>query len=125
MAGSSNNHGTSGEHCSSVGQLQTLKCDLAPRLWDSALAASRTADKKYYITSPNCDFIPEPLVGRVVVIMRDDYRYGPPDPIQWPQVMSANFEYLCAILRRVPDSDPRAPIWQDPREEDFKVIEGM
>ena len=62
------------------------------------------------------DFVPEPLVGRVVVAMRADYQYGPPDPIQWPQVLSESFEYLCAVLRRVPDNDRRAPIWTDPQE---------
>ena len=92
--------------------------------WDYPLAASRTVDRKYYITSPNVDFIPEPLVGRVVVAMRADYRYGPPDPIQWPQVLSENYEYLCAIPRQVPPSDPRAPIWLDPQESEFELING-
>ena len=92
--------------------------------WDSARAASRTSDRKYYITSPNCDFVPEPFVGRVVIAMRADYRYGPPDLILWPQVLLENFEYLSAIPRKVAASDPRAPIWSDPREDDFRVIQG-
>ena len=92
--------------------------------WDAALAASRTADRKYYITSPNCNYVPEPIVGRVVVAMQADYRYGPPDPIQWPQVLSERFEYLCAVPRRVPNTDPRTPIWADPQQADFKLIEG-
>ena len=98
--------------------------DIGHLRWDYPLVASRTVDKKYYITSPNTDFIPEPFVGRVVVAMRADYRYGPPDPIQWPQVLSENFEYLCAILRRVPPTDPRAPIWSDPLDSEFKLIKG-
>ena len=92
--------------------------------WDSALSAIRTADHKYFITSPNCPFVPKPLVGRVVVTLRADYRYGPPDPIQWPQVLSEGFEYLCAIRRRIKAPDPRAAIWADPQEGDFKIIEG-
>ena len=67
-------------------------------MWDSVLSALRSPDNRYYITSPNCTFVPEPLVGGVVVALRADYRYGSPDPIQWPQIVAQPpFEYLCTI----------------------------
>ena len=96
----------------------------SPAMWDSILSAVRTRDDKYYITSPNCKFVPEPLVGRVVVALRADYRYGPTDPIQWPQITAAKWEYLSVIRRRMPSNDPRAVMWADPPESDFEVIQG-
>ena len=93
-------------------------------MWDSVLASARTADKKYFVTSPNCTFVPEALVGRVVVALRADYRYGPPDPIQWPQILSPGWDYLCAVRRRVDSSDRRAVMWTDPPADQFEVIGG-
>ena len=96
----------------------------SPAMWDSILSAVRTRDDKYHITSPNCKFVPEPLVGRVVVALRADYRYGPTDPIQWPQITAAKWEYLSVIRRGMPSNDPRAVMWADPPERDFEVIQG-
>ena len=96
----------------------------SPAMWDSILSAVRTRDDKYYITSPNCKFVTEPLVGRVVVALRADYRYGPTDPIQWPQITAAKWEYLSVIRRGMPSNDPRAVMWADPPERDFEVIQG-
>ena len=93
-------------------------------MWDSDLGAVWTPDNKYSITSPSCNFVPEAFVGRVVVALRADYRYGPPDPIQWPQLLSPTWDYLCAIRRGVDSSDHRAVMWTNPPEDQFGVISG-
>ena len=93
-------------------------------MWDSDLGAVWTPDNKYSITSPSCNFVPEAFVGRVVVALRADYRYGPPDPIQWPQILSPGWDYLCAVRRRVDSSDRRAVMWTDPPADQFEVIGG-
>lgn len=94
------------------------------RWFDMRKCARFEQDVKYLVTTPNMDFIPEPFVGRVKVSMRRDHRYGPVDPIQWPQMCSRTFEYLCAVRRRVPASDRLASIWWDPQEVDFRIQEG-
>ena len=94
-------------------------------MWDSVLSALRSPDNRYYITSPNCTFVPEPLVGGVIVALRADYRYGSPDPIQWPQIVAQPpFEYLCTIRRRVHSPDPQAVMCADPPDKEFEVISG-
>ncbi|KAI0693308.1 hypothetical protein C8T65DRAFT_585856 [Cerioporus squamosus] len=60
-------------------------CFLAPLGWADALSAADIGDDKYVLSSPNMSYVPSPHVGIVEVSMRSDYRYGIPDPIQWPQ----------------------------------------
>lgn len=90
-----------------------------------ALVGAATSDSKYVITSPNADYVPEAFVGLVEIVLRKDYRYGPHDPILWPQIFTEGFEYLSAVRRRVgtdetSDCLSRLP---DP-ENDFRLIEG-
>ncbi|KAI0739754.1 hypothetical protein C8Q80DRAFT_1222075 [Daedaleopsis nitida] len=47
------------------------------------------------------DFVPVPYVGIIEVYLRSDYRYGPVDPIQWPQVYCEAYQYLSAVSRPV------------------------
>jgi hypothetical protein len=42
-------------------------------------------DGKYFITTPNQTFIPEPPVGNCKVVMRADSLYADDDPTVWPQ----------------------------------------
>lgn len=70
-------------------------------------------------------FVPQPPVGSVDVVLRVDYRYGLVDPIQWPQLFSVQYDYLCAVLRRVPPNDQYAPMWWSPDEAtDFEIVQG-
>ena len=68
------------------------------------------------------DFIPEPCPVPVKVALRADFRYGPIDPIQWPQPLASTWEFLCAILRQVPPDDPLSPLWWNPQEKDFVLL---
>lgn len=70
-------------------------------------------------------FIPEPFVGFVQLFFRMDARYGPQDPIQWPQIFTTGFEYLCCIRRRLVDEFLYQAAWSTPDELiDFQTIEG-
>ncbi|TFK81876.1 hypothetical protein K466DRAFT_604136 [Polyporus arcularius HHB13444] len=86
-----------------------------------------TRSDAYIVISPNCDFVPEPHVGLVQVYMCTDFRYGVHDPIQWPQIFSDDFEYLCAIRRRSPVYERRySKIWDSPRDDvDFDHLPGI
>ncbi|RDX46423.1 hypothetical protein OH76DRAFT_838691 [Lentinus brumalis] len=86
-----------------------------------------TRSEAYVAISPNADFVPEPPVGLVQVYLCEDFRYGIYDPIQWPQVFSDDFEYVCAIRRRNPVVERLYPrIWDTPvaTTRTVKAIDG-
>lgn len=57
-------------------------------------------------------YVPQPVLGRIQVLVREDGRYGVEDPIQWPQLFTTQYCHFPLILRRPSDSeDPRQPIW--------------
>ncbi|KAI0348998.1 hypothetical protein OH77DRAFT_1415706, partial [Trametes cingulata] len=93
--------------------------------WKDALSAAYTPDRMWVITSPNMTFVPMPPAGVLEVILRADYRYGLVDPIQWPQVYSPGYEYLCAIQHPLPATHRLSPLWWTPSEDtDFERIQG-
>ncbi|KAI0349354.1 hypothetical protein OH77DRAFT_1432151 [Trametes cingulata] len=93
--------------------------------WKDALSAAYTPDRIWVITTPNMSFVPLPPAGIMEVILRADYRYGIVDPIQWPQVYSPGYEYLCAIQQPLPAAHRLSPLWWTPSEDtDFERIQG-
>ncbi|KAI0088581.1 hypothetical protein BDY19DRAFT_993965 [Irpex rosettiformis] len=51
-----------------------------------ALVAAPTPDEKYLITSPNMNYVPCPVWGRIKVSLKADGKCGIEDPMQWPQI---------------------------------------
>lgn len=93
--------------------------------YTDARCAAFTDDRKWVITTPNMEFIPTPPIGILEVVLREDYRYGMVDPIQWPQLYSAGYEYLCALQRRREAPHRLARLWWTPDEgEDFQLLQG-
>ena len=95
--------------------------------WQDGLVACEISGHdglRWTVTSPNANSIPQPFLGVVQVTLRSNYRYGPVDPIQHPQLFSAGFEYLCAVRRRVPLDHRFAPMWALPVLSDFHTIDG-
>ncbi|KAI0360934.1 hypothetical protein OH77DRAFT_738244 [Trametes cingulata] len=93
--------------------------------WRDALSAAYTPDRMWVVTSPNVPFVPMPPTGILEVVLRADYRYGLVDPIQWPQVYSPGYEYLCAIQRPLPATHRLSPLWWTPSEDaDFERVQG-
>ncbi|RDX41580.1 hypothetical protein OH76DRAFT_1364402, partial [Lentinus brumalis] len=70
------------------------------------------------------DYVPSPQVGIVQVSLRSDYRYGVVDPIQWPQIFTKEFDYLCAVMRPTTPDSRYAPLWWTPAQSDFVLLEG-
>ena len=85
--------------------------------------ATPTSDPLWVVTSPNASFIPAPFIGQVQVALRRDYRYGLQDPVQWPQLLVKDFEYLSVVLRASNDG-AIAPVWWSPVHADFDLLEG-
>lgn len=98
---------------------------VAPLEWGDALAVADCHDEKYVISSPNMPFIPLAPSGVVEVVLRGDYRYGLVDPIQWPQVYTEEYDYLCAIRCGAGAGDEYSALWWSPSEsQHFQVVEG-
>ncbi|TFK59690.1 hypothetical protein BDN72DRAFT_905622 [Pluteus cervinus] len=81
--------------------------------------ATVSQDQRWYITSPNQSFIPEPAFGsNRSVIRRQDYRFGNDDYIQWPQAYNEKCpHHACILLRQ--ESGPYACMWRDLVPNDF------
>lgn len=59
-----------------------------------------------FLTSPNCNFLPEPPLGSTRdLYLRRDARYGPDDFICWPQPYNANYPFLAAIVKEPTGGD--------------------
>jgi hypothetical protein len=53
--------------------------------------------------------------------LRGDARYGPDDPILWPQPWVENYCHLGSIPRKPDDpNDPLSIMWWDPTQDDFE-----
>ncbi|PSR71685.1 hypothetical protein PHLCEN_2v12441, partial [Hermanssonia centrifuga] len=90
------------------------------------LVGATSPEKRYIITSPNVEFVPLPIWGKIELRMRADGRFGIHDPINCPQTFLYKHGHLAAILRE-PDNvkDPIACMWQTPRPCDFVPLDGM
>ncbi|KAH8077239.1 hypothetical protein BXZ70DRAFT_1012980 [Cristinia sonorae] len=86
-----------------------------------AKAAIMTRDGKFVITSPNCNFVPEPIIGRIQVRMRSDGKFGLEDPVVQPQQFSTVFPFMSVIPTRPPNvEDPTRIMWSSLRKDDFE-----
>ena len=89
-----------------------------------ALAAyqSNTSDGTWVITSPNVDFIPEPVHGLVKVVRQSDGHFGIHDPICWPQILVDDRWYRwCMAIPPQPMGyeHPPQPIWTPLLQDDI------
>jgi hypothetical protein len=75
-------------------------------------------DSKFFITTPNADYIPLPPFEDRQVKLRADSRYGDDDPIQWAQPYIALHCHLAAIPRPNTLRD-HLIIWWTPTIGDF------
>ncbi|KAI0711246.1 hypothetical protein C8Q76DRAFT_623114, partial [Earliella scabrosa] len=76
------------------------------------------------VTSPNVEYVPDIVQGVVTVRLRQDFRYGITDPLQWPQVYTSRFGYMAAVSLPNDTSSPYSIMWTRPRETDFVPLTG-
>ncbi|TFK58897.1 hypothetical protein BDN72DRAFT_906326 [Pluteus cervinus] len=74
-----------------------------------------------FITSPNYHGVYEPqLGGDRRVYLRENLRYGPDDPLQWPQPYIPHLGHYIAIRRPIKDpKDPLHIMWCIPEKSEF------
>ncbi|KAJ3477779.1 hypothetical protein NLI96_g10230 [Meripilus lineatus] len=91
---------------------------------DGRLAAEIEGGK-WVVTTPNADWIPEVLVGRISVSYHEDGRFGAADPTQWPQIYSSRFPHFCLMPCRPTESyDARHVMWDTLTPLDFRPAFG-
>ncbi|KDQ26258.1 hypothetical protein PLEOSDRAFT_169991 [Pleurotus ostreatus PC15] len=57
-------------------------------------------DGQAFVTTPNADELPEPILGLIIhVRLRQDGRFGPEDPFQRPQMYVSQHPHLACIRR--------------------------
>ncbi|KAF4590588.1 hypothetical protein EYR38_009890 [Pleurotus pulmonarius] len=57
-------------------------------------------DGKAFVTTPNADELPEPILGLIIPVrLRQDGRFGPEDPFQRPQMYVSQHPHLACIRR--------------------------
>lgn len=93
-----------------------------PVQWKHGHVYCFTQDRKSIITSPNMDFIPQPVYGTLTISLMEDGHFGSADPIHWPQVLDLKTKYpwMSVIQRKPSDStDTRICMWEPLRRRDF------
>ncbi|KAK1234363.1 hypothetical protein PQX77_002437 [Marasmius sp. AFHP31] len=70
-------------------------------------------DGKYFVTSPNSTELYQPLFGSREIYMRQNYRFGAEDPIQYPQPFIPDRCHWAAIPRRPSSSAHSRARWWD------------
>jgi hypothetical protein len=79
----------------------------------------------YICTTPNQTCIFLPSFQKTDLKLRADVRYGPDDPMLWPQPWVDKYCHLGAIPRKPDDpNDPLSIMWWDPTCDDFKSFGG-
>ncbi|ESK83265.1 hypothetical protein Moror_15064 [Moniliophthora roreri MCA 2997] len=84
----------------------------------------------YFVTTPNCNVIYTPQLGRCNVFMHSDYCYGEDDPLHYPQPFIVDRCHYAALPPHLPPNDPARKWWDPPSESAFhkeidSVINGM
>ena len=89
--------------------------------FDGRVATVHPSLPEWYISSPNCEYIPLPPGPRCNVYPRLDGRFGADDHTQWPQPFSEKFPHLSCIPKKT-EGHQHSVIWQDPIKGDFKRL---
>ncbi|THH18988.1 hypothetical protein EUX98_g8858 [Antrodiella citrinella] len=91
-----------------------------PLRFHDARCGSATADCKYIVTSPNSDYVPLPVYGKVALKIYSDGRFGKQDPILWPQLFTPDNPWMVAIRRKPDDAHEDSVMWRDVIPSDFR-----
>ena len=68
----------------------------------------------------NVSWVPEPRIGNVEMIMREDGRFGPEDHLLWPQAASPLHPHLALIPRRPGNFETVNILWHSPGPADIR-----
>ncbi|KAL0565066.1 hypothetical protein V5O48_016967, partial [Marasmius crinis-equi] len=105
-------------------QIDLLDWDHIPYTALDGQAAAYVEDGEYLVTSPNSHIIYKPFFGSRTISLRKDYRFGPDDPLLYPQPFISLRCDWAAIPRRPRDKSDRLSKWWDEPPEYAFVEEG-
>ncbi|KAJ3848895.1 hypothetical protein EV368DRAFT_86086 [Lentinula lateritia] len=117
---------TSPEILNDAPHLTKLYSVLNELTFSDGLCGANLPRTKEFVTSPNCTYIPEPPLGSTRdLYRRRDARYGPDDPISWPQPFNPRYPFFAAVTKKptgvVPFED--FVMWMNLQEQDMGFTE--
>ncbi|KAK0472376.1 hypothetical protein IW261DRAFT_1424425 [Armillaria novae-zelandiae] len=82
-------------------------------------------DLDMFVLTPNANTVmPRPPLGNCEIYMRENYRYGFNDPLQWPQVFIPDYAHYACLHWRTPEvKDPLRPLYLGVTEYDWQEID--
>ncbi|KAK0477779.1 hypothetical protein IW261DRAFT_1420629 [Armillaria novae-zelandiae] len=82
-------------------------------------------DLDMFVITPNANTVmPRPPLGNREVYMRENYRYGFDDPLQWPQAFVPDYAHYACLCWRTPEvNDPLRPLYLGVTEYDWQEID--
>lgn len=90
--------------------------------WRDARVAVLTQDEAFVVSSPNVEWVPEPVLGQVTVSRRVDGFFGTEDPVHHPQLFCSSMPWL-SVIPTIPTNvlDASVVMWKAMRFHDFKL----
>ncbi|KAK0471413.1 hypothetical protein IW261DRAFT_1572102 [Armillaria novae-zelandiae] len=82
-------------------------------------------DLDMFVITPNANTVmPRPPLGNREVYMRENYRYGFDDPLQWPQAFVPDYAHYTCLCWCTPEvNDPLRPLYLGVTEYDWQEID--
>ncbi|KAK0471917.1 hypothetical protein IW261DRAFT_1424722 [Armillaria novae-zelandiae] len=82
-------------------------------------------DLDMFVITPNANTVmPRPPLGNREVYMRENYRYGFDDPLQWPQAFVPDYAHYACLCWHTPEvNDPLRPLYLGVTEYDWQEID--
>ena len=78
------------------------------------------AEGHHFVTTPNQQWIPDIPLGSIQLCLREDYYFGPDDPLLWPQpYLAANCHYPLIPTRK--DNTVEQIWWYQPGQRDLQT----
>lgn len=77
-----------------------------------------------FVTSPNMETLPHPLLGVQQIRMRKQFHYGEHDPNLVAQPFNEQIPYLCLIPYPYTTDATNTTVWYMPQESTFEPIDG-
>ena len=78
------------------------------------------AEGHHFVTTPNQQWIPEIPLGSIQLCLREDYYFGPEDPLLWPQpYLATNCHY--PLIPTQKDNTVEQIWWYQPAQTDLQA----
>ncbi|KIK60615.1 hypothetical protein GYMLUDRAFT_59374 [Collybiopsis luxurians FD-317 M1] len=94
---------------------------LTPLTFSDSISGALFTASCHFITSLNCEFIPElPMGSTRDLYCQSDAHYGPDNPMCWPQPFNQQYPFIAAVSKRPLSSSDSQIMWVDLKLEDLE-----